>query len=57
MHPEVTDSEASSCPKCGMKLVPADKVPGAGEGEHEKHVSARGTSTLMTTPMGSNGKT
>ncbi len=35
MHPEVTASEASSCPKCGMKLVPADKVPGAGE-EHER---------------------
>ena len=31
MHPEVTDTEASSCPKCGMKLVPADNVPGAGE--------------------------
>jgi FtsP/CotA-like multicopper oxidase with cupredoxin domain len=28
MHPEVTDSEASSCPKCGMKLVPAE-VPTA----------------------------
>jgi FtsP/CotA-like multicopper oxidase with cupredoxin domain len=36
MHPEVTDTEASSCPKCGMKLVPGDKVPGAGEGEHER---------------------
>ena len=24
MHPEVTDSEASSCPKCGMKLIPAE---------------------------------
>ena len=35
MHPEVTDSEASTCPKCGMKLVPADKVPSAGEGDHE----------------------
>jgi FtsP/CotA-like multicopper oxidase with cupredoxin domain len=23
MHPEVTDTEPSSCPKCGMKLVPA----------------------------------
>jgi FtsP/CotA-like multicopper oxidase with cupredoxin domain len=23
MHPEVTDTEASSCPKCGMKLIPA----------------------------------
>ena len=35
MHPEVTDTEESSCPKCGMKLVPADQVPGAGEGGHE----------------------
>src|SRR3954453_9046753 len=35
MHPEVTDSETSSCPKCGMKLVSADKVAGAGEGGHE----------------------
>ena len=24
MHPEVTDSQASSCPKCGMKLIPAE---------------------------------
>jgi FtsP/CotA-like multicopper oxidase with cupredoxin domain len=23
MHPEVTDTAASTCPKCGMKLVPA----------------------------------
>jgi FtsP/CotA-like multicopper oxidase with cupredoxin domain len=35
MHPEVTASEPATCPKCGMKLVPADKVPGAGEGEDE----------------------
>ncbi len=27
MHPEVTDSEASSCPKCGMKLVPDRSAP------------------------------
>jgi FtsP/CotA-like multicopper oxidase with cupredoxin domain len=24
MHPEVTDDEASRCPKCGMKLVPQE---------------------------------
>ena len=24
MHPEVTDSEASTCPKCGMKLIPVE---------------------------------
>jgi FtsP/CotA-like multicopper oxidase with cupredoxin domain len=29
MHPEVTDSEPSTCPICGMKLVPADRVPAA----------------------------
>ena len=27
MHPEVTDTEASSCPKCGMKLVPDTSAP------------------------------
>ena len=27
MHPEVTDTEASSCPKCGMKLVPDQTAP------------------------------
>jgi FtsP/CotA-like multicopper oxidase with cupredoxin domain len=27
MHPEVTDTEASSCPKCGMKLVPDESAP------------------------------
>ena len=24
MHPEVTDSEASTCPKCGMQLIPTE---------------------------------
>ena len=32
MHPEVTASEPGVCPKCGMKLVPAD--PGSSEGGH-----------------------
>ncbi len=27
MHPEVTNTEASSCPKCGMKLVPDTLAP------------------------------
>ena len=27
MHPDVTDTEASSCPKCGMKLVPDQSAP------------------------------
>jgi FtsP/CotA-like multicopper oxidase with cupredoxin domain len=38
MHPEVTDTEASSCPKCGMKLVPAGAIPGGAEDDtHEEH--------------------
>ena len=43
MHPEVTASEPATCPKCGMKLVPADAPPAAaaephddaGQGAHE----------------------
>ena len=27
MHPEVTDTEPSSCPQCGMKLVPDQSAP------------------------------
>jgi FtsP/CotA-like multicopper oxidase with cupredoxin domain len=27
MHPEVTDTERSSCPRCGMKLVPDESAP------------------------------
>src|SRR5439155_178949 len=27
MHPEVTSSEPGTCPKCGMKLVPASAEP------------------------------
>ena len=40
MHPEVTASEQAACPKCGMKLIPADQVPGAGEGDRPR---ARGS--------------
>lgn len=29
MHPEVTDTKASDCPKCGMKLVPASAGVGS----------------------------
>jgi len=35
MHPEVTASEQATCPKCGMKLVPAQMAAeSAGEHEH-----------------------
>jgi FtsP/CotA-like multicopper oxidase with cupredoxin domain len=37
MHPEVTASEPATCPKCGMKLVPADAVAAGHEGGHEHH--------------------
>lgn len=29
MHPEVTDTRPSACPKCGMKLVPVQPKGGA----------------------------
>jgi FtsP/CotA-like multicopper oxidase with cupredoxin domain len=34
MHPDVTSDSADRCPKCGMKLVPADLV---GEMDHGTH--------------------
>jgi FtsP/CotA-like multicopper oxidase with cupredoxin domain len=35
MHPEVTSDEPGHCPKCGMKLMPAQMVAAAGEHSHE----------------------
>jgi FtsP/CotA-like multicopper oxidase with cupredoxin domain len=37
MHPEVTATEQGRCPKCGMKLVPADTMPAAGSHEGHAH--------------------
>src|SRR6266516_2021848 len=39
MHPEVTAAEPGTCPKCGMKLVPADAplVPAAEPGPGVAH--------------------
>ena len=34
MHPEVVSAESGHCPKCGMKLLPAELVAETGE-EHE----------------------
>ncbi len=31
MHPEVTDTKASACPKCGMTLVPVQPDGGAAK--------------------------
>jgi FtsP/CotA-like multicopper oxidase with cupredoxin domain len=36
MHPEVTASEPATCPKCGMKLVPADTIADGGGHEHHE---------------------
>jgi FtsP/CotA-like multicopper oxidase with cupredoxin domain len=37
MHPEVTSEQSDRCPKCGMKLVPANLVAAGGEHSHEHH--------------------
>ncbi len=38
MHPEVTDSQPSTCPKCGMKLIPAESDgPAASHGHDDGH--------------------
>jgi FtsP/CotA-like multicopper oxidase with cupredoxin domain len=37
MHPEVTSEKPDRCPKCGMKLLPADLVAAGGEHSHEHH--------------------
>jgi FtsP/CotA-like multicopper oxidase with cupredoxin domain len=37
MHPEVTSSEPGTCPKCGMKLVPAAAPPAKQEAVHHGH--------------------
>ena len=36
MHPEVVSDSPGHCPKCGMKLLPADMVAEAA-GEHDHH--------------------
>jgi FtsP/CotA-like multicopper oxidase with cupredoxin domain len=37
MHPEVVSDEPGSCPKCGMKLLPANLVGAGGGHGHEHH--------------------
>jgi FtsP/CotA-like multicopper oxidase with cupredoxin domain len=39
MHPEVRSAEPERCPKCGMKLVPAELVAEAAHGNHD-HASS-----------------
>jgi FtsP/CotA-like multicopper oxidase with cupredoxin domain len=45
MHPEVTASEPGSCPKCGMKLIPAGSEP-----EHGSSHGAETTTHHMHEP-------
>jgi FtsP/CotA-like multicopper oxidase with cupredoxin domain len=42
MHPEVVSDKPDRCPKCGMKLLPADVVgqPGEEHGAHATHHEA-----------------
>jgi FtsP/CotA-like multicopper oxidase with cupredoxin domain len=35
MHPDVVSAEPDRCPKCGMKLLPAGLVGGAGGAQHD----------------------
>ena len=63
MHPEVVSNTADKCPKCGMKLVPANLV-GQTLTTHITNTPSMTTSTVTTakaTPTrrlkGSNGKT
>ena len=35
MHPEVTSAQAQRCPKCGMKLLPAELVATAARDTHD----------------------
>jgi FtsP/CotA-like multicopper oxidase with cupredoxin domain len=37
MHPDVTASEPSTCPKCGMKLVPSAALPASAAESHGGH--------------------
>jgi len=37
MHPKVTSERPDRCPKCGMRLVPADLVPAGGGHGHGHH--------------------
>jgi FtsP/CotA-like multicopper oxidase with cupredoxin domain len=40
MHPDVVSDEPGRCPKCGMKLLPADLVGKSGHGHGHEHEAA-----------------
>ena len=37
MHPEVVSADPGTCPKCLMRLIPADTAPAAGHGHGHGH--------------------
>jgi FtsP/CotA-like multicopper oxidase with cupredoxin domain len=56
MHPEVTSALANRCPKCFMKLVPAQLVARAGHGGHDRgeaHADHRHDASNATPPLAS----
>jgi FtsP/CotA-like multicopper oxidase with cupredoxin domain len=52
MHPEVRSDAADRCPKCGMKLVPANLVEPHGHTTREEHVHAAAETPDAGVPMG-----
>ncbi|MCZ2825863.1 MULTISPECIES: multicopper oxidase family protein [unclassified Modestobacter] len=42
MHPHVTAAKPSTCPECGMELVPSDAVPAASHAAGEFHAHGGG---------------
>ncbi len=55
MHPEVTSPEPGTCPKCGMKLVPADTLPATERTPTRMPYTSGTKDTKRTT--GSSGRT
>jgi FtsP/CotA-like multicopper oxidase with cupredoxin domain len=55
MHAEVTSTEPRTCPKCGMKLVPADTLPGPSPSRVKMPFNTSTKNTNRT--MDSSGKT
>jgi hypothetical protein len=53
MHPDVVRDEPGHCPKCGMKLLPAELVSqaGGGQGEHDDHAGGHEASPQSARPI------
>ena len=55
MHPDVTSDAEGTCPKCGMRLVPATSAN--TDGHAHEHRTNTITRTPTTRPMASSGRT